>query len=89
MIYSYKEHDSEQLPYGLIQERFRQFLRSRMEKAYMSEEEFLQNTLEKLHTAVTELDEKLHLGNTEIDRIQEYFWENYNEFDEYGREMLG
>ena len=86
MIYSYEEHDSEQLPYGLIQERFRQFLRSRMEKAYMSEEEFLQNTLEKLHTAVTELDEKLHLGNTEIDRIQEYFWENYNEFDEYGYE---
>lgn len=50
------------------------------------EEQFLQDTLQKLKTAIQELDEKLHLSNTEIDKIQDYYWENYTEFDEYGYE---
>lgn len=52
----------------------------------MNEEQFLQEALQKLEIAIKELDEKLHLSNSEIDKIQEYFWENYNEFDEYGYE---
>lgn len=52
----------------------------------MNEEQFLQEALLKLKTALEELESKMDFSSKEIEKIQEYYWENYNEFDEYGYE---
>lgn len=50
------------------------------------EEQFLEDTLAKIQDAARELQDKLMLGSNQMEEMQEYFWENYNEFDEYGYE---
>lgn len=54
----------------------------------MNQEQYLNNVLQKLEQAIKELEEKLQFRRTEIARMQEYYWESYNEYDEYGYEKI-
>lgn len=49
---------------------------------------YLDKVLEKLEVAVTELEDKMEYRRSEISRMQEYFWESYNEYDEFGYEKI-
>ncbi len=52
----------------------------------MEQEAYLSGVLKKLETAVAELERKMEARRLEISKMQEYYWENYTEFDEYGYE---
>lgn len=52
----------------------------------MNEEQFLQDTLKKIRAAIEKLEEKLQIGSHSIGEMQEYFWDSFSEFDEYGYE---
>jgi len=54
----------------------------------MNHELYLNNVLEKLGTAIEELEQKLEFRLSEISRMQEYFWESYTEYDEFGYEKM-
>ncbi len=54
----------------------------------MNHELYLNNVLEKLGTAIEELEQKLEFRRSEISRMQEYFWESYTEYDEFGYEKM-
>jgi len=54
----------------------------------MNHEEYLNRVLDKLEIAVTELEGKMEYRRSEISRMQEYFWESYNEYDEFGYEKI-
>lgn len=47
---------------------------------------FLETVKEKLKQKLAQLYETLLDGQKEIDQMQEYFWDNYTEMDEYGYE---
>lgn len=52
----------------------------------MNHESYLEKVLEKLSAAKTELEEKMEFRRAEISKMQEYFWESYTEYDEWGYE---
>ncbi len=52
----------------------------------MNHELYLSNVLEKLGVATRELEQKMEFRRSEIVRMQEYFWESYTEYDEFGYE---
>lgn len=54
----------------------------------MNHELYLNNVLEKLGTAIEELEQKLEFRRSEISKMQEYFWESYTEYDEFGYEKM-
>ena len=47
---------------------------------------FLETVTEKLKQKLAQLYETILDGQKEIDQMQEYFWDNYTEMDEYGYE---
>ena len=53
----------------------------------MHEEAYLALVLKTLHDKITEIDGKMAGNEKDIAHMHEYFWENYNEFDEYGYEL--
>lgn len=57
-----------------------------MVNGLMNEEQFLQDVLNKIGTAINKLEEKLQIGSDSIGEMQEYFWDSFSEFDEYGYE---
>lgn len=54
----------------------------------MNHEVYLSRVLKKLEEAIAELEGKLEFRRTEISKMQEYFWESYTEYDEYGYEKF-
>ena len=52
----------------------------------MNHEVYLSKVLEKLHQAAGELEEKMEFRRSEISKMQEYYWESYTEYDEWGYE---
>ncbi len=54
----------------------------------MNQEQYLSYVLNKLETAITELEGKMELRRSEIAKMQEYYWESYNEYDEFGYEKF-
>ena len=54
----------------------------------MNQEQYLSYVLTKLGTAITELDSRMELRRLEISKMQEYYWESYNEYDEFGYEKF-
>ena len=54
----------------------------------MNQEQYLSHVLDKLETAITELEENLKFRRSEIAKMQEYYWESYNEYDEFGYEKF-
>lgn len=53
----------------------------------MQEEAYLELVLDKLHEKIAEIDGKISANQQDITNMHAYFWENYNEFDEYGYEL--
>ena len=47
---------------------------------------FLEFIIEKLNRRIRELDKSILETDLDIDRMHEYYWENYTEMDEYGYE---
>ncbi len=54
----------------------------------MNHENYLKKVLYKLEQAVSELEGKLEYRLGEISKMQEYFWESYTEYDEFGYEKI-
>ena len=54
----------------------------------MNHEQYLNHVLAKLETAIDELEGKMEFRRTEIAKMQEYYWESYNEYDEFGYEKF-
>lgn len=53
----------------------------------MHEEAYLALVIETLHKKIREIDGRMAGNEKDIAHMHEYFWENYNEFDEYGYEL--
>lgn len=51
------------------------------------ESEFLAEVLKKLRQRIKEVDDTLSAGQKEIDSMNDYYWQNYAEMDEYGYEI--
>ena len=54
----------------------------------MNQEQYLSHVLDKLETAIAELEGKMEFRRSEIAKMQEYYWESYNEYDEFGYEKF-
>ncbi len=54
----------------------------------MNQEQYLSHVLAKLETAIKELEGKMEFRRSEIAKMQEYYWESYNEYDEFGYEKF-
>lgn len=54
----------------------------------MNQEQYLSHVLDKLEHAITEIEEKIQVRRSEISKMQEYYWESYNEYDEFGYEKI-
>ena len=54
----------------------------------MNQEQYLNYVLGKLETAIEELSGNMESSRTEIAKMQEYYWESYNEYDEFGYEKF-
>ena len=54
----------------------------------MNHELYLNNVLKKLKEAITELEQKMEFRRSEIVKMQEYYWESYTEYDEFGYEKF-
>ena len=52
----------------------------------MTEEEYLQLIEGKLSVAIEGLKEEMKLNDRDIAQLQELYWENFSDFDEYGYE---
>ncbi len=52
----------------------------------MNHELYLQMVLGKLEKAIAEIESKIQISRQEIAQMQDYYWESYNEFDEFGYE---
>ena len=52
----------------------------------MTEEEHLQLIEGKLEKAIEGIKEEMKLNDKDIAQLQELYWENYSDFDEYGYE---
>lgn len=50
------------------------------------EEKYLKDVLEKLRKKIELLDGDIKANDEDIRKMNDYYWENYNEFDEYGYE---
>ena len=48
--------------------------------------EFIQDVTEKIKNRLKELDQCLLAGQKDIERMHDYYWENYTEMDQYGYE---
>ena len=57
-----------------------------MENIKAEEEKYLGKVLDKLRLKIGYVDESIEDIDDEIQKMDEYYWENYNEFDEYGYE---
>ena len=57
-----------------------------MNNRYSDGSLFLKIVTEKLRQRLDRLKESLSIGEKEIEHIQEYYWENYAEMDQYGYE---
>ena len=51
--------------------------------------DFLINVTDKLKTRIRELDETILEVRKDIADMNEYYWENYTEMDQYGYENFG
>lgn len=51
------------------------------------EEQYLKQTMEVIQENLAAVTEKMGDNAKDMDTMNEYFWENYAEFDEYGYEM--
>lgn len=56
------------------------------EYSYFDGIQFLKEVTEKLKNRIEEIEQTLSEGQREIASIQEYYWENYAEMDQYGYE---
>jgi len=54
----------------------------------VNQEQYLSHVLGKLETAIAELEGKMEFRRSEIAKMQEYYWESYNEYDEFGYEKF-
>jgi len=54
----------------------------------MNQEQYLNYVLGKLETAIEELSGNMESSRSEIAKMQEYYWESYNEYDEFGYEKF-
>lgn len=54
----------------------------------MEEEFYLKSVIEVLKEKIAGIDRKVAGNEKDIENMHEYFWENYNEFDEYGYELF-
>ena len=54
----------------------------------MNQEQYLSKVLAKLDQAIEELEGKMEFRRSEIAKMQEYYWESYNEYDEFGYEKF-
>ena len=45
---------------------------------------FLNKVTEKIRTRLAEVDASIEAGQKDIQSMNEYYWENYTEMDEYG-----
>ena len=54
----------------------------------MNQEQYLNHVLGKLETAIEELSGNMESRRAEIAKMQEYYWESYNEYDEFGYEKF-
>ncbi len=54
----------------------------------MNHELYLNKVLEKLREAMAQLEQKMEFRRSEIVKMQEYYWESYTEYDEYGYEKM-
>ena len=52
----------------------------------MREEDYLALVLEKLRQKIEQIDHKMNRNQKDMEKMHDYFWENYTEFDEYGYE---
>ncbi|MCM1256341.1 MAG: AAA family ATPase [Roseburia sp.] len=59
----------------------------RYQEAGMKEESYLETVIDVLHEKIAAIDTKLENNDKDIENMHQYFWENYNEFDEYGYEL--
>ena len=55
---------------------------------HLNHELYLSKVLTKLETAIHELEEKMEFRRSEISKMQEYYWESYTEYDEFGYEKF-
>ncbi len=53
----------------------------------MHEEAYLALVIKTLYNKIEEINRKMAGNEEDIAHMHEYFWENYNEFDEYGYEL--
>ena len=53
----------------------------------MEEEKYLNLVLQTVHRKLEEVQKKLGDNARDMESMNDYFWENYAEFDEYGYEM--
>ena len=51
------------------------------------EEQYLEKVLEIATKNLEQIKEKIGANASDLYRMNNYFWENYTEFDEYGYEM--
>ena len=52
----------------------------------MTEEEYLQLIEGKLEAAIENIKDEMKLNDKDIAQLQELYWENNSDFDEYGYE---
>ena len=52
----------------------------------MSEEEYLDYILKELQKKIVRMKKRIGDVSKDMEDMNDYFWENYNEFDEYGYE---
>lgn len=54
----------------------------------MEEEKYLKLVIQTVHRKLEEVQKKLGDNARDMESMNDYFWENYAEFDEYGYEMF-
>ena len=54
----------------------------------VNQEQYLSHVLTKLEAAIEELEGRMEFRRSEISKMQEYYWESYNEYDEFGYEKF-
>lgn len=52
----------------------------------MKEKEYLEFILEELHHKIERMNDKIGDATKDLEDMNDYFWENFSEFDEYGYE---
>ena len=58
-----------------------------MEKGQIEQEEqHIEEILKKLERKIAQIMVSLQVGQQDVNRMQEYYWQNYTEMDEYGYE---